>query len=420
MLERIVRNKLIEYTIATNLINKTQHGFQNGKSTDTILLKFYDYVSQEVDDNKIVDVVYFDFSKAFDVVPHKKLIRRLNEGGISGKVLMWISNFLSDRRQKVRIGNAFSDPLPVTSGVIQGSVMGPFLFNIFINNVDSSLKYCHILKYADDIRIFISSHKNENDINDMHLKLQYDINKIVEWTAISDMSLNTDKCFHAAFGKSSNTRNYYINDCAIPTKSVFKDLGVTATTPLSFNKHVDVIVSKAYTRLGLIYKLFETKSPRSISRLYKAFVRPILEFSSIIWNPYTQYRIMKIERIQKRMCNMIPAIRGKPYQEQLKLLGLFTLQSRRTRYQLISVFKLRRQITKISFKDLFTTVVNKRTRGHNCTIAPRFARNNYRLNFFTVAVIELWNKLSQEDIDSPSLIEFKNKVQIYLSSHNIW
>ena len=333
---------------------------------------------------------------------------------------MWIIDFLSNRKQKVRLGNSCSGLLPVTSGVIQGSVMGPFLFNVFINKIDSTLEYSRILKYADDIRIFLSSSKNEHAIKDLQFKLQYDIDKITEWTAESGMSLNVNKCFHATFGKSSIERRYLIGNNIIPMHSSFKDLGVNVSTPLSFNKHVDVIVAKAYARLGLIYKLFHTKSPNSISRLYKSFVRPILEFSSLIWSPSTKYRVQKIERIQKRMCRMIPAMRDRSYKQQLALLGIQSLETRRTRYQLITLYKLQRRMTKINFDNLFTVVENKRTRGHQCTIASKHARNNYRLNFFTVSIINTWNMLTQEDIESPNLTVFKRKLQAFFSKHAMW
>ena len=126
----------------------------------------------------VVDSIFFDFSKAFDTVPHDKLISRLHSCGIRGVILQWIKDFLANRYQKGRISNTYSGLLPVLSGVIQGSVLGPTLFNIFVNNIDASIKYSNILKYADDIRIYLASTKSDPAFRDLQYKLQYDIDRI--------------------------------------------------------------------------------------------------------------------------------------------------------------------------------------------------------------------------------------------------
>ncbi|MEL6931311.1 MAG: reverse transcriptase family protein, partial [Cyanobacteria bacterium J06600_6] len=288
VLERIINFK-IKYFLAENcLIASTQHGFSNGRSTDTALLQFYDNITQSLDNNLTVEVVFFDFSKAFDTVPHTVLISRLSDIGIRGSALEWIEDFLSARYQKVRVGESFSRLLPVTSGVIQGSVLGPTLFNIFVDSLDSCLKYCSIIKYADDLRIFLTSSKNVADVTALRDKIQFDINSLADWANQSGMSFNIQKCFTVSFGLPFGNQtdlNYNIRGESIPNKTYFKDLGVIVCSPLSFNVYMDDIVSRAFRRLGLVYKLFHLKSPKSIVRLYKSFVRPILEYASIIWNP---------------------------------------------------------------------------------------------------------------------------------------
>ena len=129
--------------------------------------------------------------KAFDSVPHKLVVSRLRSTGVNRRIVDWVDNFLSNRIQRVRIDHAISDTAPVTSGVIQGSVLGPTLFNIFINDIDSNLEFCKILKYADDTRIYLNSSKNNHDLSDLQYKVQKDINNFVGWVNASGMTTLT-------------------------------------------------------------------------------------------------------------------------------------------------------------------------------------------------------------------------------------
>jgi hypothetical protein len=423
VLERIINHKIKSFLTQNRLIANTQHGFQTGRSTDTALLQFYDHVTKYTDNNHTVDAVFFDFTKAFDTVPHTVLITRLDNIGIRGQALDWINDFLSSRYQRVRVGESFSRPLPVSSGVIQGTVLGPTLFNIFVNDLDGCLNFCRIIKYADDLRIYLSSSKSSVDMRILHSKLQTDIDSLANWACQSGMSFNVSKCFSVTFGHSPRSEvdwTYNIKGALIPRKSVFRDLGVTVCSPLSFNSYVDDIVARAFRRLGLIRKLFHFKSSKSIVRLFKSFVRPVVEYASIVWNPYTKIYTNKIERVQKRMCRMVPGIQHISYREQLKVLGLLSLEARRIRYQLLSIFKLRNGLTDLKFEEYFTLNTDKRTRGHSQTIRVKFAKNNYRLNFFSVSAINLWNQLPDRDVCAPNLINFKISLDHFFREHDIW
>ena len=148
--------------------------------------------------------------------------------------------------------------------------------------------------------------------------MQADIDYLTNWVFESGKSFNIDKCWSVTFGqpiKHEDGRSYGIKGVSIPHKNIFKDLGVTVSSPLSFNSFIDDVVGRAFRRLGLIYKLFVSKNPKTIVRLYKSFVRPILEYASVIWNPHTQTNTNKIERVQKRLCRMFPEVRHLSYRE---------------------------------------------------------------------------------------------------------
>ena len=199
LLERIVNNKIINFLSVHNKISNTQHGFTSGKSTDTILIKFYDYITHFLDCGMVVDCIFFDFQKAFDTVPHSILLCRLHSIGIRGSVLSWLDDFLTNRSQVVGINRSLSKSLPVTSGVIQGSVLGPTLFNIFVNDLDKSISHCKILKYADDTRIFLAADKSLQSVNNLHRMVQEDIDNVAKWSLDSGLKLNISKCFCCLF-----------------------------------------------------------------------------------------------------------------------------------------------------------------------------------------------------------------------------
>ena len=365
--------------------------------------------------------MYFDFAKAFDKINHRLLIKRLSLHGISGKLLCWIRDFLSNRKQIVRLNQTFSESLPVTSGVIQGTVLGPTLFNIFINSIDCSLEHCSILKYADDLRIYLSSSKSQANLLTLQRHVQNDIDNLSHWALDSKMTFNINKCFFTPYNNHCS-RSYDVNNSNISYKTQIKDLGMTVTSPLNFNKHIDQAVARAYStcRLGLIHKLFICKSEQLSSRLFKAFVRPILEYACIIWNPSTQKSKTKLERVQRRMCRMIPSIRHLPYKKQLTILRMFSLETRRLRYQLITMFKLLKNKTDLGFYSFFQVDSHKRTRGHNITISNKYAKNNYRRDFFSVSAISHWNRLPRCVVNAENLIQFKNGLTAYFLREDIW
>ena len=245
---------------------------------------------------------YFDFAKAFDKINHRFIIinQAIKSPWNFWQTFMLDQRFLSNRKQIVRLNQTFSESLPVTSGVIQGTVVGPTQFNIFINSIDCSLEHCSILKYADDLRIYLSSSKSQANLLTLQKHVQNDIDNLSHWALDSKMTFNINKCFFTSYNNHCS-RSYDVNNSNISYKTQIKDLGMTVSSPLNFNKHIDQAVARAYSRLGLIHKLFICKSEQLSSRLFKAFVRPILEYACIIWNPSTQKSKNKLERVQWRI-----------------------------------------------------------------------------------------------------------------------
>ena len=306
ILELIIRDHLVSHLNTHNLIRDSQHGFRNNKSCLTNLLDFFDRVIKDYDDHNAVDVIYLDFRKAFDLVPHDKLIIKLKSHGIEGKVLNWIKEWLSDRQQRVVINGISSDYVDVSSGVPQGSVLGPILFLIYVNDLDDTV-LSNLTKFADDTKLSAPA-KTSTQCE----ALQSDLNKIIEWSNKWGMQFNVDKCSSLHIGNNNINYSYKMGDNNITKSNQQKDLGVIIDDKLKFNEQTIEATKKANKVLGFISRSFDYKSKDIILPLYKSLVRPHLEYCAQFWSPAYRKNMEAIERIQRRATKLIPSIRNYP------------------------------------------------------------------------------------------------------------
>ena len=236
---------------------------------------------------KQVDVIYPDFSKAFDRVSHEKLLFKLECLGIGGSLLAWFRSYLSGRRPRVVIDNESSDFLPVTSGVPQGSVLGPLLFLLFINDMPNVIsKETSLPLFADDSKCFRAILGRDDGG-----KLQDDLNKLFQWSCIWGMDFNARKCkvLRVARIRSIDDRDCYLGGIKLDRVDVEKDLGILVSHNLSWNNHVDVISSKAQKMLNVLYRACkDINDIRTKKLLYIAWVRSRLEYASMVWSPHTK------------------------------------------------------------------------------------------------------------------------------------
>ncbi|CAM5159894.1 unnamed protein product [Natator depressus] len=202
LVETIVKNKIVSHIAEHKLLCKSQHGFCKGRSCLTNLLEFFEEINKHVDKGDPVDIVYLDFQKAFDKVPHQRLLCKLSCHGIRGKILAWTENWLKDREQRVGINGKFSQGRGVTSGVPQGSVLGPILFNLFINDLEKGVN-SEVAKFADDTKLF-KIVKTKADCEE----LQKDLTKLSDWATKWQMKFNVDKCKVTHIGKNNPNSTY--------------------------------------------------------------------------------------------------------------------------------------------------------------------------------------------------------------------
>ena len=262
VLESIIKDRVVNFLETNNLINTSQHGFCQGRSCVTNLLDFYQYVFCECDRSRAVDVVFLDFRKAFDKVPHKRLMRKVRALGIQGNVAAWIKNWLAGRRQRVIVNGVPSDWTAVTSGVPQGSVLGPLLFVTYINDLDLGLS-SKVSKFADDTKLGINA-ANPESVR----ALQRDLAAIGEWSTVWQMPFNLDKCHVLHVGTANQEENYSLVGSAITSVDQETDLGVVITADLKSSAQCIAAEQKAQKILGYIKRVFHYRNKQTVLALY--------------------------------------------------------------------------------------------------------------------------------------------------------
>jgi hypothetical protein len=404
IMERIIRDQMMVYLVENNLISKEQHGFVNNKSCITNLLETWDLITKAFGEDYSIDVLFLDFAKAFDSVSHVKLLKKLLGLGFVSFMLNWCKAFLSNRTQRVVIGENISSWKKVTSGVPQGSVLGPLLFVIFINDLSKRIIKDTKL-YADDTKV-ISINRCQDDSK----LLQEDINTLVKWSEEWMIKFNESKCKVMYFGKQNPKHEYIMNNTILSETTIEKDLGIYISNNLEWGHHINTAVGKANKKLGLIKNSFEYLDETTLKLLYKSLVRPHLEYGASIWSPQWKKDILKLESVQRR-ATKIESLRGKTYDERLSILDLPSLEVRRRRGDLIQMYKIAKGKDIVNFHYPPKRFEHKQaSRRNNFRIRRQLTNSRIRHHFFTNRVSIDWNCLSQEIIDVDNINIFKNSI----------
>ena len=323
--------------------------------------------------------------------------------GIHGTLLQWLSNFLSDRSQRVKVNNAYSEWKEVTSGVPQGSVLGPILFIIYINDFPLFLKnYCKM--FADDAKIYGKAESvSDNE------SLQHDLNLCVNWSKEWLMEFNRSKCKVLHFGTKNKDYKYYIDGHMVTPVEEEKDLGIIVSEDLKWTKQTIATTKKANKMIGLVKHTFSYMNKEMFLVLYKTLIRPLLEYCPQVWSPYMKKNINLLENIQRRATKLVPELYDVPYEERLKRLKLFPLKDRRVRGDMISAYKMINGIIKVNREKIVPLHNNLSTRSHHQQLNGAIVKNNRRKNFFTQRIVRPWNDLSTNTISSDNVNTFKGR-----------
>ena len=292
----------------------------------------------------------------------------------------------------------------VISGLPQGSVIGPILFVIYINDMPDAVKQCFCKLFADDCKLF----GKVVDADDN--RIQVDLSNLEEWSRIWQLPFNAKKCKTMHFGYSNARRTYILNNQELEPISSEKDLGVMIDDKLRFHVHAASATKKANQMLGVIKRTYVTRDANTISTLYKSMVRPHLEYGNAIWGPCYIGDLKLVEGVQRRATKLIPNLYDKPYQERLRELRLPSMEYRRKRGDMIQCYKIMNGLVRLDLNDLFTPITTVNTRGHHQRVRRQRAHKAARAKSFSQRTIKSWNSLPKSVIDAPSVDAFKNRL----------
>ena len=396
--ETLLREHILSYV--TDVITDKQHGFTIGKSCLSNLLETLDIANQYIAEGNCVDILYFDFSKAFDTVSHYRLLVKLEALGFSKNMLNILRNFLTGRFMEVRVGDAVSKVKPVMSGVPQGSVLGPLLFLLFINDLPENM-INEIRIFADDVKMVVDPARNQS--------IQQDLDRLSNWESMWFLKFNLDKCKVLHIGKNNPHNQYNFLSSKLCTCNTEKDLGVLFNEKCTFHDHIYTSISKAKSSLAWLLRSVLSRNAYEMKTAYRCLVRHNLEYCCQVWSPKARHgnwkTILDIESVQRTFTRVINGMENLSYKQRLTKLNMTTLLERRMRGDLIETFKILK-----GFSNYGNAFFNLSDRTQNLIY------RSANVDFFSERVINYWNKLPESVKDKCSVNSFKNALDTFRSN----
>ena len=415
--ERCILNKLSDHLL--KLVNSSQHGFIPGRSCTTQLVEVLNHIGSLLDSGKQTDVIFMDMSKAFDKVNHAALINKLSNYGIRGSLLNWFSHYLHGRLQRVTTLGATSSKKPVSSGVPQGSILGPILFLLYVNDLPDAVQNARVASFADDTKIF-----HRVDSTSDAVLLQNDLSNLEKWSSTSGLVFNQLKCKCLRVTRKTQpvTYPYHIKDKELTTTSFEKDLGIWIASDLTWTKHVLERCAKANRLLGFVRRSGgEITNVKTRRMLYLSVVRSVLGYASQVWSPQTIGLIKRTERVQRRASKFmlnLSFLWEDSYRDRLIRLELIPLSYWHEYMDLLFFFKAINGLVDISGdvlpKPIIPTRVTRSTSTTQLLFRPQKCRTTTFQKSYISRVTRVWNCLPPH-LRQPnmSLSSFKRLLRDY-------
>lgn len=394
LLEHILYSQIMQHLSYHNFFIDSQHGFRRGYSCVTQLTELYHDLVMSVDKGEQTDCVFLDYRKAFDTVSHSFLLHKLNCLSIDITTLKWIQSYLSSRQQCVILNGEASHFVEVTSGVPQGSVLGPLLFLIFINdihvNVTSQLRL-----FADDCAVYTRIKNGEGSG-----QLQADLDRIEQWCGEWGMQLNVKKCVHVSFTRKKNKfdTQYYLSNELVTNENKVKYLGVILSSDCTWDSQIDDVIMRAGRALGFVQRNLKNATQKIKELAYLAYVRPLLDYACTVWDPSKKNRIDGLEKIQNRAARFVLGQydRFSSVTNMKQSLGWASLDLRRKNLRLKFLYNIYHEATGINSSSylLKPNYFSKRN-DHVHKIREYCTRTELCKNSFFVRTVKDWNALQE-------------------------
>ena len=388
ILEKIMYNRLERYLITNKLLSQSQYGFQAAHSTEQAILYLTDKISKRFENKLYTLGIFFDLSKAFDTVNHKILLEKLNHYGITGSSLSWLCSYLTNRKQCVKIENHYSNFQKIVCGVPQGSILGPLLFLIYINDIQNCSEILDFVLFADDTNIFLSG----KNIQKLFTTMNEEISKINSWFETNKLTVNIDKTCYSIF-HSQKQNNFVqtapklmIGNKSIQRKPFIKFLGVYIDENLKWNHHIKNVVNKICRNIGILYKIRKLLNSHCLKLFYDAFIHSHISYANIAWASTYSTKLKKIYSKQKCAQKLIVK---KDAKTAINILSIFEINILKT---LEFMYKWNNGLLPRSYETCFTKTKHKYiTRRSKTSLSIPRCKTKYRSFAISYRGPKLWN-----------------------------
>ena len=426
--ERLMYNRLINFLLKHDALFKYQFGFRDKHSTELALILLMDKITSAIDNNEFTLAVFLDLSKAFDMVNHTILLNKLEHYGVRGIPLQWFKSYLSVRKQYVSYNGTDSYPSEINCGVPQGSILGPLLFLIFINDLHTTSESLFYILFADDSNLLLSG----PNIKDLCKKMNQEIKAVVEWFRVNKLCLNVKKTNFMIFCAKnkmydSNENSIEVDNVIVEQVKSTKFLGVYIDDKLNWNVHIDYISKKISKNIGVITRARKLLDQKTMTNLYYTFIYPYLNYCCSVWGLAPIKYISKLHILQKRILRIIC---GKPRLfpsldlfKSLEILPIFELNKLKLS---TFCFKHMSQMLPSIFDEFITNIsdIHSHDTRSSKNMYVRTPRTEYALNSVRYQAPLVWNSLSFEICASKTIKTFKRNtarhlLDLYEASNNV-
>ena len=421
ILERIVYNKLFKYLNDHNILSKHQFGFRSGHSTEMPLTIALDRITKALDQRQHAISVFLDLQKAFDVVNHSFLLKKLEFYGVRGVSLEWFRSYLYDRSQIVKLDNSLSDRLPIQCGVPQGSILGPLLFLLFINDLCNLPLSMYPLLFADDTTLLCSS----SNVNNLIDTVNHDLDVLSKWFSTNKLLLNVKKTQFMLFSLNNAVlnRNVHIaiDNCAINRVTSTKFLGVIIDCKLTWSEHITHVSKKVSKSIGIINKIKNIVDDFTLRQLYNSLIYPYFMYCHVVWGNCNKTNLSRLILLQKKIIRIITNSTYLAHTDPLFTnLRIIKIQNLYTYVCSIIIYKLIRGIFPLSFAstiDLRLVHHNVNTRSNRSKYYVPFCRTSLRQRSLSYSLPKLTNEFFMpHNLDvSTSIFDLKKKLRLFLT-----